>query len=183
MAGVPIGVLFVHEGDWNDEDCAEIKRQVGSLQEWCLDRQQTCSLCNTRRSTKEKNTTSPLDSSICGAGAYSFAVNWTGDIYPCHRCYYYGEGRTYRLGDVDHGISPDQRARVWALNRLDHLPTACQACDPVLRHRCHLCFATNERVYGNPYEVSPRYCALMRDLYRMLRDQESAWRQRVGAPV
>jgi len=178
LAGVPIGFLFVHEADWNDDDFAVIKEQVSSLQEWCLDRQLTCSLCNISGASTRRRAPNSVDGSICGAGAYSFSVNWTGDIHPCHRCYYYGAGATYRLGDVDSGISPEKRARVWTLNRLDKLPAACQVCDPVLRHRCHLCFATNERVYGNRYEVSPGYCALMRDVYQLLRDQESAWRHR-----
>lgn len=168
MAGLPIGFLFVHEEEWNEDDFAEIERQALNLHKWCIEHKMRFPLCDIRWRPHESD-------NICAAGVSSFAVNSAGDIYPCHRCYYYGTNETYRLGNVESGILHDKLALICALNCVDRLPKACQSCDPILRGRCHICFASNEKIYGNLYKVPPSFCALTKDLHQLLTEQERAF--------
>ncbi len=166
MARLPIGFLFVHEEEWNEEDFAEIERQALNLHKWCIERKIRFSLCNIKwrlHASKEH---------ICSAGVSSFTVNYAGDIYPCHRCYFYGTDEAYRLGNVESGISPDKRALIYALNSIDRLPKTCQSCDPILRKKCHICFASNENKFDDLYKVAPGICTLMNDLQQSLIVQE-----------
>lgn len=167
MTSLPIGFLFVIEQDWCDEDFAEIKRQVLKLHLWCIERNRRFSICDIRfrRHTSDN---------ICASGVTSFTVNPAGTIYPCHRCYFYNSDETYRLGDVESGISPEKRAMMLALNSVDRLPKECRKCDPILRGRCHVCFASNEKTSGNLYKVPPSFCDLTKDLHRLLTEQEKA---------
>jgi len=156
----------VHEEDWNEDDFAEIEQQALNLHTWCIERDMRFSLCNIKwRQHASKN--------ICSAGVTSLTVNYAGDIYPCHRCYYYAANETYRLGNVESGIPDDKRAFINALNCVDRLPKACRSCNPVLRTKCHICFASNENKYGDLYKVTPGLCTLMNDLHQSLIVQES----------
>lgn len=176
MTGLPIGFLFVHEEDWNEEDFAEIEQQALNLHKWCIERNMRFSLCNIKyRPHAGEN--------ICSAGVSSFTVNYAGDIYPCHRCYFFGSNESYRLGNVESGILDDKRASIYALNCIKRLPKACQACNPVLRKKCHICFASNENKYGNLYKVTPGLCTLMNDLHQSLTVQESIFGRPRGKGV
>jgi radical SAM protein with 4Fe4S-binding SPASM domain len=182
LARLPIGFLFVHEQEWQEKELDEVRRQVSMLHEWCMDRGMRFPLCNVRRSANKRGSSDSGEAdNICAAGVNSFTVNHEGDIFPCHRTYYYGMGESLRLGNVRTGIVPDQRAQVAAINRLGKLPPKCQECHPQLRKRCHLCFASNQKAYGMLYEVSDSYCRLMRDIFAMLRDREQAHADAMGS--
>jgi uncharacterized protein len=167
MAGLQTGFLFVHEKGWREDDYAQIKQQVLCLHKWCIEHNMRFPLCDIRWRPHASD-------HICAAGISSFAVNFAGDIYPCHRCYYYGTDERYRIGNVESGISHDKRALMYALNCVDRLPETCRSCDPILRGRCHICFASNEKIYGDVYKVSPGFCALTKDLHQLLTEQERA---------
>ncbi len=103
-------------------------------------------------------------SNICSAGITSFTVNQNGDIYPCHRFYYYKVGETFKLGNIDTGINPARRAYMHEVNNMDLLPTKCRKCNPIIRRKCHICIATNHHVYGGLHKISDTYCLLMKEI-------------------
>jgi uncharacterized protein len=167
MAHLSIGFLFVLEQDWCEEDFAEIKRQVLKLHLWCIEHNKRFSICDIRFRMHTSD-------NICASGVTSFTVNPAGKIYPCHRCYFYNSDETYLLGDVENGISPQKREMMLDLNCIDRLPKECRKCSPILRGRCHVCFASNEKNSGNLYKVPPSFCDLTKDLHRLLTMQEKA---------
>ncbi len=166
LTGLPMGYLFVHEENWDKEDFVAIKEQVILLHDYCIKHKVRFPLADIRNynsSVKCNN-----ESNICSAGFSSFTVNYKGDIYPCHRFYYYNVGNIYKLGDINTGITYSKRSLMCEVNNLDKFSTTCKECNPIVRQRCHICIASNTRAYGNFYSISNDYCSLMKELYYIL---------------
>jgi len=109
---------------------------------------------------------------MCYSGVNTFTVNYKGDIYGCHRCYYDNFGSTYKLDDLDKGISLARRVFMCDVNNLDMMPAKCKKCNPAIRDRCHLCFASNKKAYGDMHAISNSYCMLMKELFYLLLERE-----------
>jgi uncharacterized protein len=166
---LPIGNLFVHEDNWTSEDFEIIKEQTGKLHDYCIERNIMLSLCNVRSNRNEGNSTRR---NICSAGVNSFTVDEKGEIFPCHRCYFNDLGESYKLGNVDKGISKARRKLMWEINNFDMLPQKCRECNPVIRDKCHVCITTNKKVYGDAHSIPSAYCMFQKELYYMLLEKE-----------
>jgi uncharacterized protein len=173
LSGMQIGYLFVHEDNWEYEDFEVIKKQVILLHDYCLQQKMRFPLCNIKGysnpSTKIKNSKC---NNICAAGVNSFTVSYNGNIYPCHRSYFYGLEDMFKLGNIDTGFDYSKRVLLYEVNDLNRLPLKCQMCNPVIRKRCHVCFASNKHAYGDYFTISDNYCLLMKELYYLLLERE-----------
>lgn len=171
IAGMPMGFLFVHEEDWTTEDFERIKEQVIRLHEYSQKNKMKFHIANIRLKQQNNNNSQGFQS-LCSAGINSFTVNYKGDIYACHRCYFNNMGSMYKMGDLDKGISLARRVFMHDVNNIDMMPIKCRKCNTVIRERCHLCFATNKKAYGDRHTVSNSYCMLMKELYYLLLERE-----------
>ena len=167
LTGMNIGTLFVHEDNMTDNDFQMIKEQVGRLHDYCVKQNMRFSICNVKR---KKNNNSGI--TICSAGTRSFTVDHRGNISPCHRCYFNDMGSMYNMGNLEAGISVPKRAFMHEINNINMLPEKCRKCNPIIRHKCHICFSTNKKVYDNPHSIPSKYCLFQKELYYMLLDKE-----------
>jgi uncharacterized protein len=169
----PIATLFVHDQPWTEEELAQVVDQVAMLRKWCSRRGLLHSLCRFPENSRYSEDHIRNDC-ICGAGVSSFTVNYRGDVFPCHRVYYFDQLDGLMLGNVHTGLLPEVVLRFQRLNRLSNMKQACQQCPAALRERCHLCLASNQRVNGDWYRVSDRYCKFMKALYEGAVREKSA---------
>jgi radical SAM protein with 4Fe4S-binding SPASM domain len=169
LTGMNIFYLFIHEDAWEQSDFDAIKEQVMLLQEYGFKNKLQIPLCATGYGTNQSGKgAQSADSRICNAGIGTYSVNHAGDIFSCHRAYYYGAEEVYKLGNVETGFNRDNRAAVRELNSTKNLPMKCQQCHPVIRTKCHVCVASNKAVYGDFHKVADGYCTLLQDVHEML---------------
>lgn len=167
---LPIGNLFVHEDNWTSEDFKIIKEQIGKIYNYCIEKGIMLSICNVRPNKYQMNGT--IKKNICSAGINSFTVDHKGDIYPCHRCYFNDMGESYKLGNVNSGISMARRKLMAEINNYNMMPQKCMECNPVIRDKCHICITTNKKVYGDAHSIPSEYCLFQKELYYMLLEKE-----------
>lgn len=166
LTGMNIGTLFVHEDNLKDEDFEIIKKQVGMLHDYCVKRKMRFSVCN----IKMKNVNNS-NNSLCSSGVRSFTVSHEGNIYSCMRCYFNNMENMY-MGNLEDGISVAKRLFMREINNVNMLPEKCRSCNPIIRHKCHICFAANYKVYNNPHSMPSKYCLFQKELYYMLLEKE-----------
>lgn len=172
LTGMQIGVLFSHEEDWDEESSQAIRREVLLLHDRCVRRGMRLPLCDVRRGKSRSGRFARTTGSVCSAGVTSITVTPSGDIYPCHRFYYYGLGNEFRMGSLDSGLDSRKIHLLARINCMGQLPDKCQQCHPVTRRRCRLCVACNMRISGDFYKVPEWFCALTRGLYQQLLQKE-----------
>lgn len=171
LTGMQIGFLFIHEDKWEAGDFEVIKEQAVLLHEYGLKHRVHFPLCSTRTPKSGSGNNGGFQN-ICSGGISSFTVNHAGEIFSCHRGYYYGFGDTFRLGHVDAGFSGAKRAMMYEMNNMNMLPLKCRECRPGIRHKCHLCMPSNRKSYGDCFTVPNNYCLLMKELYYLILERE-----------
>jgi uncharacterized protein len=180
LMGMRIYSQFIHEENWNEDDYRAIKEQIMLLHDYCVQRKMPVfsNLCDTG-SGQKTNSSSNKDgfSGICNAGIGSFTVNHAGDIFSCHRAYYYGMDEPFKIGNVDKGFDGTRIKLVREINNLNKRPAKCHECLPAIRNRCHLCIPSNNKAYGDFYVMPDGYCALMKEVHYELVEREKKLKQ------
>lgn len=170
-----IAPLVVHEEKWTDEDFDAIIEQVSKLYDYGRKNRITFPICQI----------GPQQSDgiyICSSGLSSYIVDFNGEIYPCHRCYFYDVGKFYRMGNIETGISPSKRRMMYEVNNMKNMPRRCNECYPTIRARCHICFATNTVAYGDPFNIPVKFCMFQKQMYYMLVEKWKGYRGRSFEP-
>jgi uncharacterized protein len=109
MTGFQIASNFIHEEKWVKDDYKVIKEQALRLHDYSLRHKMKFNFTNTaNRPNSDKKDGS--FQSLCNAGIGSFTVNYAGDIFSCHRAYYYGFSDTFKIGNIETGfIKPQEQ--------------------------------------------------------------------------
>lgn len=167
-----IGTLMVQETQWDDEDFDCIIEQVARLFDYGKSHGINFPICRIRN----------WDNGgvhLCSSGTSSFIVDVDGDIYPCHRCFYYDLGKIFRMGHVDMGIDPSKRKMMLEFNNIKNMPARCRECGPIIRNRCHICYPGNAFANANkdPFEIPLKVCMFQKQIYYMLVEK---WRHSSG---
>lgn len=176
--GMQIAFLFVHEEKWDEEDYKTIKEQVMLLYDYSLQYKIRFPLSSVQTQQESANLNGGgLFQKICNAGIRSFTVNHGGDMFSCHRAYYYGLDDVFKMGNTETGFIAPIRSLMYRINNLKRLPQKCQDCNPGLRNKCHICMASNKKAYGDFYRAPDGYCTLMKELYDEIPARERQRRQ------
>ncbi len=154
----------VMSADWNDEVLKELAVQLNMMSNDIINR---CITTNSDtpyqeqfgrgRRTKTHRT--------CGAGSSYCAINALGNIYVCHRLYFYGQGslnKKYLLGTIyDDYADIDKNRQVYLNSKVVHMKgeTNCGNCSVT---NCVICMAENEIVNGDMTKCFPQYCKMSR---------------------
>ncbi len=99
-----------------------------------------------------------LNKNICEAAKSLCAITPNGDIYPCHRAYFYTPG--LKLGNVFDGIIDNNiRKLFFDASRNDmHMDNiSCSKCE---NPECKICLASNFKQYNDMLKCSPVSCAI-----------------------
>lgn len=95
---------------------------------------------------------------ICEAAKSVCAITPDGDIYPCHRAYFYN--RIYKLGNIFDGIIENKNRKVFldvSRNNLHVDNVSCSKCENT---DCKICMAVNYKQYNDILKCSPIGCAI-----------------------
>ncbi|MCX5848913.1 MAG: radical SAM protein [Deltaproteobacteria bacterium] len=171
LTGMQIASLFIHEEKWEKEDYQIIREQALLLHDYSL-RHNVKFFLTTSATGADSAGNGALFSSICNAGIKTFSVNHAGDIFACHRAYYYGLGGAFKLGNIETGLDEAAKASIYKINNMKMLPAKCRECPSGLREKCHICMATNKGVNGDYYTVADDYCLMMQELNSLLSARE-----------
>lgn len=92
----------------------------------------------------------------CSAGKSLYAISPTGDLYPCHRFYFYSEKT--KIGDIYNGIN-QSKIKIYQDYDLNNLigDISCSQCS---NNACKICIAANYEVNKNIFIGFKDYCKI-----------------------